>query len=136
MTSKYLVAWAATFIVMLAIDLLWLGVIAKTYYQQAMGSLMSPEPRLGVAALFYLMYPVGLTIFAVTPGVAADSVARAAVLGALFGLFAYATYDLTNLAVVRDWPVTLSFVDIAWGTFASAVASGAGAWVMRWFASR
>jgi uncharacterized membrane protein len=136
MTSKHLVAWAATFIVMLAIDLLWLGVIAKSYYQQAMGSLMSPEPRLGVAAVFYLMYPLGLIIFAVTPGVAADSIARAAVLGALFGLFAYATYDLTNLAVVRDWPVALSFVDIAWGTFVSAVASGAGAWVMRWFASR
>ncbi len=57
-------------------------------------------------------------------------------LGALFGLFAYATYDLTNLAVVRDWPVTLSFVDMAWGTFASAVASAAGAWAMRWFAAR
>ena len=136
MTTKYLIAWAATFVVMLVIDLLWLGVIAKSYYQQAMGDLMSPQPRLAFAALFYLMYPVGLVIFAVLPGFSADSLVRAAVLGALFGLFAYATYDLTNLAVVRGWPMGLSFVDMAWGTFVSAVASGAGAWVMRWWAER
>ena len=136
MTSKHLIAWLATFVVMVVIDLLWLGVIAKSYYQQAMGGLMSPEPRLGAAALFYLMYPIGLVIFAVMPGVAAESVARAALLGGLFGLFAYSTYDLTNLAVVRDWPVTLTFVDIAWGTLVSAVASGAGAWVLRWWVAR
>ena len=92
------------FIVMLALDGLWLGVIAKNLYQQGMGHLMSPQPRLAFAALFYLLYPVGLLIFAVMPGLAEGSVARAAMLGALFGLFAYATYDLTNLAVVRDWP--------------------------------
>jgi len=134
--TKHLVAWAATFAVMLVIDLLWLGVIAKGIYQQGMGNLMAPQPRLAFAALFYLMYPAGLVIFAVAPGVAADSAARAAVLGALFGLFAYATYDLTNLAVVRDWPLGLSFVDIAWGSFASGVSAAAGAAALRWFASR
>ncbi len=132
MTSKHLVAWLVTFIVMLAIDLLWLGVIAKGLYQQGMGDLMSPAPRLGVAALFYLMYPVGLVIFAVAPGADADSVARAALLGGLFGLFAYSTYDLTNLAVVRNWPVTLSFIDIAWGAFVSATSATAGAVALRW----
>lgn len=136
MTTKHLVAWAATFVVMIVIDLLWLGVIAKNLYAQGMGDLMSPQPRLGVAAIFYLMYPIGLVIFAVLPGVDAGSVMRAGVMGALFGLFAYATYDLTNLAVVRNWPVALSFIDIAWGTFVSGVSAAAGAFVVRWFVAR
>jgi uncharacterized membrane protein len=136
MSSKHLVAWAATFLVMLVIDGLWLGVIAKGLYQQGMGHLMAPQPRLGFAALFYLLYPVGLVIFAVLPGLADNNMARAATLGALFGLFAYATYDLTNLAVVRDWPVGLSFLDIAWGSFVSGVSAAAGLAVVRWFVAR
>lgn len=136
MSTKYLIAWGATFLVMLVIDLLWLGVIAKNMYAQAMGDLMSPQPRLAFAALFYLMYPVGLVIFAVLPGVDANSVLRAGVLGALFGLFAYGTYDLTNLAVVRGWPMGLSFIDMAWGTMVSGVSAAAGAVALRWFMNR
>lgn len=136
MNTKHLVAWAATFLVMLVIDLLWLGVIAKSLYQQGMGNLLAPQPRLVFAAAFYLLYPVGLVIFAVLPGFAAGSLARAAMLGALFGLFAYATYDLTNLAVVRDWPVGLSFLDMAWGSFASGVSAAAGLAALRWFVAR
>ena len=136
MSTKHLVAWAATFVVMLVIDALWLGVIAKGLYQQGMGSLMAPQPRLGFAALFYLLYPVGLVIFAVLPGLAEGGVFRAAMLGALFGLFAYATYDLTNLSVVRDWPLGLSFIDIAWGTFVSGVSAAAGLAVVRWYVAR
>ena len=136
MTTKHLVAWGATFLVMLAIDALWLGVIARSLYQQGMGNLMAPQPRLGFAAAFYLLYPIGLVIFAALPALAEGSLARAAVLGALFGFFAYATYDLTNAAVVRDWPVSLSLIDLAWGTFASGVAATAGTAVTRWFAAR
>ncbi|MBN8746105.1 Uncharacterised protein [Xylophilus ampelinus] len=127
MSSKHLIAWAATFVVMLVIDLLWLGVIAKGIYQQGMGALMAPQPRLPAAAAFYLLYPVGLVVFAVLPGADAGSVLRAALTGALFGLFCYGTYDLTNMAVVRGWPVGLSLLDMAWGTLASGVASAAGA---------
>jgi uncharacterized membrane protein len=127
MNSKHLVAWAATFVVMLVIDGLWLGVIAKSTYQQGMGELMAAQPRLVPAAAFYLLYPVGLAVFAVLPGVDAGSMLRAALTGALFGLFCYGTYDLTNMAVVRNWPVGLSLLDMAWGTFASGVASAAGA---------
>ena len=136
MSSKHLVAWAATFVAMLAIDALWLGVVAKNLYQQGMGSLMSPQPRLGFAAAFYLLYPVGLVIFAVLPGLAEGGIGRAALLGALFGFFAYATYDLTNLSVVRDWPIGLSFIDIAWGTFVSGVSAAAGLAVVRLFVAR
>jgi len=136
MTTKHLLTWLITFIVMVIIDLLWLGVIAKSLYQQGMGNLLAPAPRLGIAALFYLMYPIGLVIFAVMPGVDANSVLRAGVLGALFGLFAYSTYDLTNLSVVRGWPVALTFIDIAWGTAVSGVSAVAGALAWRWMASR
>ena len=136
MSTKHLVAWAATFIVLLVIDMLWLGVVAKNMYQEAMGDLMSPQPRLAFAAVFYLLYPIGLVIFAILPGIDAQSVTRAAVLGALFGLFCYSTYDLTNLAVVRNWPLALSFIDIAWGTLVSGVAAAAGSLALRWFFAR
>ena len=110
-------------IVMLLADGLWLGVIAKSTYQAGIGHLMASEPRLGVAALFYLLYPVGLVIFAVLPGVADGGVPRAALLGALFGLFAYGTYDLTNLATLKTWSLKLSLIDMAWGACVSAGAS-------------
>ena len=129
-------AWLLTFIVMLTIDALWLGVVAKDLYQQEMGNLMAAQPRWAAAAAFYLAYPLGLVIFAVRPALAAHSVGLAVVLGALFGLFAYGTYDLTNLAVVRDWPLGLTFIDLAWGTFASAVSAGVGAALTRWWSRR
>lgn len=133
MSTKHLVAWAATFVVMLAIDAFWLGVVARSYYAQAMGSLMSPQPRLGFAAAFYLLYPIGLVIFAVLPS---PTPGRAALLGALFGFFAYCTYDLTNASVVRGWPIGLTFIDIAWGTFVSGLSAVAGMLALRWFAAR
>ncbi|WP_432729868.1 DUF2177 family protein [Variovorax sp. W6] len=136
MSAKHLLAWAVTFAVLLALDALWLGFAAKDMYQQAMGELMSPNPRLGFAALFYLAYPVGLMVFAIVPGLRAQGVMRAALLGGLFGLFCYGTYDLTNLAVIRDWPLALSFIDIAWGTLVSGAAAAAGAVALRRFASR
>ncbi|QNK65066.1 DUF2177 family protein [Variovorax sp. PAMC26660] len=136
MSTKHLVAWAVTFVVLLVIDMIWLGLVAKGMYQQGMGELMSPQPRLAFAAVFYLLYPVGLVIFAIQPGIEAQSVMRAAVLGGLFGMFCYGTYDLTNLAVIRNWPLGLSFIDIAWGALVSGVAAAAGAVAWRWFASR
>ncbi|MGJ7554092.1 DUF2177 family protein [Variovorax sp. RB3P1] len=136
MNTKHLVAWAVTFVVLLVIDMIWLGVVAKGMYQEAMGDLMSPNPRLAFAAVFYLIYPIGLLIFAIVPGLAAQGVMRAALMGGLFGMFCYATYDLTNLAVIRNWPLALSFIDIAWGTLVSGVAAAAGAATLRWFATR
>ncbi|MGJ7612417.1 MULTISPECIES: DUF2177 family protein [unclassified Variovorax] len=136
MSTKHLVAWAVTFVVLLVIDMIWLGVVAKGMYQEAMGDLMSPNPRLAFAAVFYLIYPVGLVLFAIVPGLAAQGVMRAALMGGLFGLFCYATYDLTNLAVIRNWPLALSFIDIAWGTLVSGLAAAAGAAALRWFAAR
>ena len=122
---QYLGIYLAVFLTMFVIDALWLGVIAKTMYADAMGSLLSPNPNLWSAAAFYLLFPVGLVIFAVLPQ--ADSPAlKAALMGALFGFFAYSTYDLTNLAVVKDWPLGLTFIDMAWGTMVSGIAATAG----------
>lgn len=124
--TRPLLTYAATTAMLLLLDAIWLGLVAKPLYQQGTGHLMAAQPRLGVAAAFYLLYPLGLVIFAVWPGAAAGGWGEAAWRGALFGLFAYATYDLTNLATLRDWPVGLALLDIAWGMVVSAAAATAG----------
>ena len=121
----YLGTYLAIFLTMFIIDAVWLGVIAKSMYANAMGSLMSPNPNLWAAAAFYLMFPAGLLIFAVLPQ-AGNPVWKAALMGALFGFFAYSTYDLTNLAVIKDWPLGLTFIDMAWGTMVSGIAATVG----------
>jgi uncharacterized membrane protein len=131
---KYLIAYAATAFVMVVIDLIWLGVIAKPWYQQGIGHLMATEPRLLVAGLFYALYPLGLMVFAVIPGMADAGWGRTALLGGLFGFFAYATYDLSNLATLRDWPLGIALMDIAWGTGVSAVSALAGKLAAAWTA--
>jgi len=123
--NRTLAAYAATAVALLVIDMVWLGVIAKPLYQQGIGHLMAPQPRLWAAALFYLLYPGGLVLFAVLPNSRAEW-PQTALMGAAFGLFAYATYDLTNLATLRDWPLGLSLIDTLWGAAVSAVASSAG----------
>lgn len=134
--TKYAAAYAGTLVVMAALDAVWLGLIAKPLYQQGIGHLMADEPNLRVAALFYLMYPVGLVIFAVSPQSGGAGWGTTLALAALFGFFAYATYDLTNLSTLRGWPLGLSLIDVAWGTCVSAAAAAGGkaaldAWVAR-----
>ena len=117
----------------LAVDLLWLGVAARGFYQTRLRPLPYPTVNWPAAFVFYLLYVVGILIFAVLPGLAADSLAMAAGWGALFGFFTYATYELTNLATLKDWPLKAVLVDIAWGVaLCTAVASAGfliGAWL-------
>ena len=131
--TTYFAAYAATAVVMIAIDLLWLGVIAKPLYRDGIGHLMSDSPSIPAAVIFYLMFPVGLLIFAVMPNAASPEWTKTLVAGALFGLFTYATYDLTNLATLKGWPIGLAALDIAWGTLVSSVSALAGKWAMGWF---
>ena len=133
--SKYLAAYAVATVVMLAIDLLWLGVIAKPLYRAGIGHLMADSPNIPAAVLFYLMFPVGLMFFAVVPNASSSEWMPTLLAGALFGLFTYATYDLTNLATLKGWPVGLAVLDIAWGSLVSSVAAAAGKWAMGWFVS-
>ena len=130
--NKYLAAYAGTAIVMVALDMLWLGVIAKPLYQQGIGHLMAEQPRIAVAVLFYALYAVGVVIFAVSPQSGGSGWGMTLTLGALFGLFAYATYDLTNLATLRGWPVGLSLIDMAWGTVVSAASAAGGKAALDW----
>ena len=132
--TRNLLAYCATFIALAALDFLWLGVIAKTFYRDGIGHLMASNPNWFAAAAFYLLYPIGLVIFAVLPS--GGDWMRALLLGALFGLFCYGTYDLTNLAILKDWPLPVTLVDIAWGAVVSAVGASAGTWALRWLASR
>ena len=123
---KYAGVYLAVFLAMLVIDMIWLRVIALSWYEAGMGPLLAPSPNLVAAALFYLLFPIGLLIFAVLPADANVSVMKVATMGALFGFFAYGTYDLTNLAVIRNWPVGLTVIDMAWGTLVSGISATAG----------
>lgn len=131
MNAKNLKIYAATFAVMFVLDAIWLGLIARGLYSDMMGSLMAGKPNWAAALAFYLAYPIGLVIFAVRPAMAQGGAGRAALLGALFGFFAYGTYDMTNLAVVEGWPVALSFIDLAWGTSVSAGSAALGMLIAR-----
>jgi uncharacterized membrane protein len=124
--GTYLVSYGATVVVMLALDMVWLGTVGTGVYRPRLGDLLLDRPVLWAAALFYLVYGVGVVIFAVAPGLRQESWMRSLGLGALFGLFAYATYDLTNLATMRGWSVLVSVLDIAWGAGLTAVASAVG----------
>ena len=124
--TRFFIAYAGTLLVMVALDMVWLGVIAKPFYQQGIGHLMAERPNIAVAVLFYLVYAAGLVIFVLTAGTETPGWSRTLLMGALFGFFAYATYDLTNLATLRDWPVGLAALDMAWGTFVSAASVAAG----------
>ena len=123
--TRHLVAYVAVAAVLVALDMLWLRGIATDWYQQGIGHLMSAKPKLWAAGLFYLLYPVGIVIFAVMPN-AGEAWWRAAAMGALFGFFAYSTYDLTNLAILKGWPLGLSVIDMVWGGLVSGVSASAG----------
>lgn len=122
---KPLAAYAATTIVMVALDLLWLGLIAKPIYQQGIGHLMADRPNVAVAVLFYAVYALGLTLLAVLPNAAAGW-SKTLGSAAVFGFVAYATYDLTNLATLKNWPLGVSLIDMAWGTLVSTLSAAAG----------
>jgi uncharacterized membrane protein len=113
---KYVVAYAGAAGVFLVIDLLWLGLVAKAFYRNHLGALLTDQVNVAAAIGFYLIYIAGIVVFAISPAFGSGSWRTAALYGALFGFFAYATYDLTNLATLRDWPVAVALVDLAWGT--------------------
>lgn len=122
----YVIAYISTAILFLGIDALWLGVVARSFYTARIGHLMAANPRLWIAAAFYAVYVIGILIFAVAPALNAGSWQTALIHGALFGFFAYATYDLTNMASLRDWPIAMVIVDVAWGTMLSGMSALGG----------
>ena len=109
--------------IFVAVDMVWLGLAAKNFYAKHIGFLMKANVNWAAAILFYLLFIAGLVAFVVTPAVEKGSWARALLFGALFGLITYATYDLTNLATLRDWPLLVTVVDLIWGTVLAASVS-------------
>ena len=123
--ARAAIVYLITVPIFFVIDLLWLGVLARDFYRRHLGYLLRPEVNWVAAVVFYLLFIVGLVIFAIRPALEAQRPARALVYGALFGFFTYATYDLTNLATVKDWPLVVTVVDLLWGT----ALCGSVAWV-------
>ena len=129
--TRYLAAYGFTLMVFLAIDFVWLSQIARKFYFERIGHLMADKPNLTAAVVFYAVYVVGIVIFAVAPALKSGSVMTALGYGALFGFFAYATYDMTNYATLKNWPVMVTVVDIAWGTFLTGISAAAGYYLTR-----
>ena len=130
--KQVLIAYPATAIVFLALDAAWLTTMADRLYRPALGHLMLERFAALPAIAFYLIYIVGVLVFAVMPGLESRRWTTALGLGALLGLVAYATYDLTNQATLRDWPWRVTLADLGWGTVVTAVAAAAGCRVTAW----
>lgn len=118
---KFVYLYIVAGLLFLAIDSLWLGFVARGFYQAQIGALLLEKPRFGVAAVFYAIYVVGLLYFALVPGLNAGSIVETAVRCGLFGFFCYLTYDASNLATLRGYSGSLAVADVVWGTVLSAV---------------
>jgi len=118
--SRIILTYAVSIPVFFVVDMIWLGVIAKGFYRKALEPLLTPNINWTAAIIFYFLFLAGILIFAILPGMEKRSLGYTVLMAALFGFIAYATYDLTNLATLRDWPLMLSIVDMLWGSFLSA----------------
>jgi uncharacterized membrane protein len=125
----YVKIYFASLAAFLVLDMTWLGWIARNFYRQHLEHLLAARTNWAAAILFYLLFVLGLLIIAIIPGLQTGSLGKTLLLGALFGFFTYMTYDLTNLATLKNWPVILSLVDIAWGVALAISVSAVGFWV-------
>ena len=127
----YAITYVTTLLVLLVVDAIWLALVMRGLFVAHLGPLLADPVRYVPAILFYLVFAAGLLILAIEPAIRAGSLGKAIVLGAVLGLTAYATYELTNYATLQAWPAVIVFVDIAWGIVVSAVAAAAGYAVYR-----
>ena len=128
----YVKLYFAVLIAFFAIDMVWLGLVARGFYRQQLGFLLAPNPNWLAAIVFYLLFIAGILFFVVVPGLEADSLRATLLRAALFGLITYATYDLTNLATIKDWPLLVTVVDMIWGVVLSISVSYVGFWAGKW----
>lgn len=130
--SKLVGLYALTLAAFLAVDVVWLTTATPRLYRPALSGILATEPNIPAAIVFYLAYVVGVIALAVIPGVQAGSLVAALWRGALFGFLAYATYDLTNMATIRDWPLHITLIDLAWGTTLTSLTTIAGYYAALW----
>ena len=128
----YIKLYFLTLIAFFVIDMVWLGLVARTFYRKYLGFLMAPNPNWLAAILFYLLFIAGILVFVVVPGLQDRVVKTMLLRAALFGLITYATYDLTNLATIKDWPLIITVVDMCWGTVLSLSVSYVSYFVGTW----
>jgi len=121
--TSYALAYITVTIVFVALDAIWLTFMGPALYKPALGDILADKVRILPAIVFYAIYPVGVVTFVMVPALRAGSVGQAAVYGALFGLIAYATYDLTNAATLRNWTTQITLADMAWGAFATGLSA-------------
>lgn len=131
--KSVVISYLLTFVVFLTVDMLWLGIIAKNLYQKYLSDFLSDKVNWTAAFIFYFLYVAGISIFVIYPAVNKGSVFNAILMGALFGIFTYATYDLTNLATLKGWPLPIVFIDIIWGAALSAIVSFSGFYIVKLF---
>lgn len=130
--TKQLLSYLLTTVVFFIIDMTWLGYIAKEFYGTHLVNFLSPQVNWVAAIVFYLLFIIGIFIFAILPAVEKSSWTHALIYGGLFGFFAYATYDLTNLATLTNWPIKVVVVDIIWGFVLTASVSVSGYFITQW----
>ncbi len=124
----------ASSLIFVAIDAVWLGVIARNMYRSTLGTMLREQPQILAATGFYILYILALVFFVVQPAIDKSSWQYALFAGAFFGLVAYATYDLTNLATLKDWPFKITLIDMAWGAFISGITAAAAYHIGKWWA--
>jgi uncharacterized membrane protein len=129
-TMNYVAGYIAALVTFVAADMVWLGTMAPRFYKPMLGDIAIPGVNLAPAIVFYTIYPIGLLIFAINPAMKSGALADAALYGALFGFFTYATYDLSNYTTLRNWPLQLTLVDVAWGTILGAATSAVSSWIV------
>jgi uncharacterized membrane protein len=132
---RTVIAYGAALVTIIVLDGLWLGLVAKDLYRSALGGLMAEQVNWPAAAAFYLLYPIGLVVFVIRPEFDGGGYQSALLRGALFGLIAYATYDLTNLATLKGFPVKIAVLDMLWGAVVSALAAGIATAAASWIHS-
>jgi uncharacterized membrane protein len=129
--KRFALAYLGALLALIVLDGLWLGVLMGSTYKALLGPLMLDQPRWLPALLFYLLYPLGVAYFAVLPALLSGRLGRALSSGALLGLIAYGTYDLSNWATLTGWPGSLVAMDMAWGVVISALSAAAGLLIAR-----
>ena len=122
----YVIAYVATAVTFLGLDFLWLGTIATGFYRSRIGGLLLDQPNFVAAGVFYLFYVAGIVYFAVQPAMVSGSWTTAALAGAILGFIAYGTYDMTNLATLKNWSPAVSAMDMAWGTVLTSLSAVVG----------
>ncbi len=132
--SYFLKLYFATLVVFFAVDMIWLGLIARAFYKKHLGFLMAPEVNWYAAIIFYLIFIAGILVFVVVPGIRENDLTTTLLKAAFFGLITYATYDLTNLATVKNWPLLITVVDLVWGMVLTSVVSLSGFFIGKWLA--